>query len=159
MLDLAVFRIRQVVDMEEFLYAFHAFRRQRYVLVFFVQDEITGFFLFLCLVTEHGIHHGIQLVNHLFVLTALHLLGQHVTDLIKFGRLPALTGNDQRGTCFIDQYGVDLIDDGIMQTAQYQLLFIDDHVVTKIVKTKLIIRNIGNIAIICGTAFIRLHII
>ena len=75
-----------------------------------------------------------------------------IAQLIEFGRLSTLSGNNQWCSCLINQDRVDLIDDGIMQISLYQLLFIDYHIVTQIVETKLVIGDIGNVAVICGAA-------
>ena len=44
-----------------------------------------------------------------------------------------------------------------MQTALYQLLLVDDHVVTQIVESELIVRDIGNVAVVHLAALVRFH--
>ena len=46
-----------------------------------------------------------------------------------------------------------------MQTSLYQLLLVDHHVVTQVIKSKFVICNICNIAIVSVTALIVAHII
>ena len=46
-----------------------------------------------------------------------------------------------------------------MQTSLYQLLLVDDHVVTQIIKSKFVICNICNIAIVSVATLIVAHII
>ncbi len=52
----------------------------------------------------------------------------------------------KRCSCLIDQNGVDLIDDTVVQISLYQLFFIDNHVITQIIKSKFVVRYISNIA-------------
>ena len=44
-----------------------------------------------------------------------------------------------------------------MEVSKYQLCFINDHVVTKIVKAQLVVCHISNITVICFPALLRLH--
>ena len=44
-----------------------------------------------------------------------------------------------------------------MQTALYQLVLVDGHVVTQIVKPQLVVRYIGDVAGIGGASFIGIH--
>ena len=64
-----------------------------------------------------------------------------------------MSGNDKRCSRFINQYGIDLIDDGIMQTALYQLVLADYHIVTQVIKSQFIIGNIGNVAVVGSLSF------
>ena len=54
-LDLDIFRIRQVFNLEEFLYSAHAFRSQVHLLIFFIYNKITGL---LDVLSHNGIHLG-----------------------------------------------------------------------------------------------------
>ena len=76
--------------------------------ILLVYNEISSL---LNVLTHDGVHLG-ELAGRL---AAYQLVSQHVADLVKLGGLTALAGNDQRGSCFIDQDGIDLIDDGIIQ--------------------------------------------
>ena len=69
----------------------------------------------------------------------------------------ALAGNDQRGTGFVDENGVHLVDDGVVKLSLYQLLFVDHHVVTKVVETVLVVGYISDIAGILGAALVVIH--
>ena len=44
-----------------------------------------------------------------------------------------------------------------MQTALHQLVLIDGHIVTKIIKTQLVVCHIGDVAGIGGASFIGIH--
>lgn len=78
MLDLQVFCISKVFQLEEVLYLFHTLRSQINNLVFLVYDEISG------LLDLHA-HDSVHLVKLAAGFTALHLTCQNVTRLIKSG--------------------------------------------------------------------------
>lgn len=61
------------------------------------------------------------------------------------------TGNDQRRSGFIDQNGIDLIDDCDMQPAQHAVLHIGNHIVAQIIKSQLGVCGICNITVKCIT--------
>ena len=54
--------------------------------------------------------------------------------------------------------GIDLINDGIIQPSLYKLFLIYNHVIPKIIKSKLIISCICYIAVICLTSCVIIHI-
>ena len=63
----------------------------------------------------------------------------------------ALSGNDQRRSRFIDQDGVHLIDDGVIQAPSASCRsLIKHHVVPQIVKTEFVICTVSNIRVIGG---------
>ena len=64
---------------------------------------------------------------------------------IHIGCLLLTTGNNEWRTGFINQDGVDFIDQGEIETTQYTVLDIGYHVVTQIVKTKFRVGCICNI--------------
>ena len=149
-LDLQIFRIRQVFNVEKFLYFLHTIGCQRYNLIFLIDNEIT------CL--GNLLTHDCRHLCHLTAgLASLQLMCQNVTNFIKLCGFSALSGNNQRSTSLINQYRVHLIDDGVIQLSLYQLLFINDHVVTQIVKTKFVVRNIRNITGILFSSLIVFH--
>ncbi len=149
MLDLQIFRICQIIDLEELFNLFHTFCSQIDQLILFINDEITVFFLL-------DTHHDIQLGLLFLVFTTLKLACQDIACLIQLCRLAALPGNDQRCTRFIDQNRIDLIDDRIMQITKYKLFLINNHVVTQIIESEFIIRDIGDIAVVSCPSFLRL---
>ena len=123
MLDLQVLCISKVIDLEELLYLFHTILCQTDHFIFFIDNEVSVFFLF-------NSHDRIHLGIFRNIIATLHLSGKNITCFIQFCGLAALTGNDKRCSRFIDQYGVNLIDDGVMQTTLNQLLFVDNHVIS-----------------------------
>ena len=61
-------------------------------------------------------------------------------------------GNDQRCTGIVDQYGVDLIDNGIVVLALNQVVRADRHIVTQVVETEFVVGSECDIAIISSLA-------
>ena len=77
-LDFNIFRICQILNLEELLDLLHTLCGKIYDLVLLIHDEVSGLFPFH---THDGIHLG--QVFHIF--TTLHLPGEDITDLIKLG--------------------------------------------------------------------------
>ena len=151
-LDLQILRIRQIFNLEKALYFRHTLCSQIHDFILFIDNEIA------CFLALHA-HDGIHLRQLFHILAAGQLSGQNIAGLIQLRRLAALTGNDQRGAGLVDQHGVYLVDDRVMQIPKHQLLFVDDHVVTQIIKPQLVIRHIGNITVIGLPALVRFHVI
>ena len=108
-------------------------------LILFVDDKIPRL---LDLFSHDGVHLGKLLAG----LTALQRMGHIITEFIKFCGLSALSGDNQRRTGLVDQDGVNLINDRIMQISLHQLVFIDDHIIPQIVKAQLVVGDISDIA-------------
>ena len=152
MLNFQVLRIREVLDLEETLHLTDTFGGQVHYLVLFIDNKVTGFLSFD---THNGIHFG-QIFH---ILTANHLTCQNITGFIQLRGFTALSGNNQRCSCFINQDRVNFIDDCVMQISKHQLLLIDHHVITQIIETKFVVGNIGNVAVVCGSSLFRLHVV
>ena len=150
MLNLQVLRIRQVFNLEKALHLGHALSGQVDHLILLVHDKVAGLFLL------HA-HDRIQLGQVFHIRAPLHLLGQDIAGLIELRGFSALPGDDQRGSRFIDQHRVHLVDDGVMQITQNQLLLVDDHIVSQVVKAQFIIRHISDILGIFRTPFLGFH--
>ncbi len=146
-LDLHILRIRKVRQLEETLHLRHARFRQVNHLIFFIDNEISRLLTI-------NLHDRIHLGNIFHILSSLHLLCKDIAYFIKLCGFTALSGNDQRSTRLVDQYRIDLVDDRVMKSAQHQLFLIDDHIVTKIIKTKLIVGNICDITCIRFPSFL-----
>ena len=149
-LDLQILRVGIVVDMEELLHLRHAGGSQVDHFILFIYDEIT------CLLLDNA-HQGIHLGQLLHIVAPLHLPGQHVAHFIQGRGLTALARDNQRCAGFIDQHRVHFIDDREMEPPQHQLLFVDHHIVTQIVKSQFIVGHIGNITAICFLPLLRRH--
>ena len=135
--DGAVFRIAQIVQMEKFLRLGNAAGGQRGGLGLFIHDVVgvdVGVFLLL----------GVGLRND----EALQLADEGVRHVVELRGLVALTGDDQRGTGFIDQDGVHLVHDGKVVAPLHQLAGVDGHIVTQIVKAHLVVGAIGDVGLI-----------
>ena len=150
MLDLKVLRVSEVVDMEKLLHFLDAVLSQVHRLLLFIDDKIS---CLLNILSHDGVHLG-ELAARL---APLELAGKNVARLIKLGGLPALSGYDQRSPRLIDENRVDLVDDRIVKPSLYKLLFIDHHIVSQIIKSKLIVRHISDIAVVCRPALIVVH--
>ena len=142
MLYLQILGICKVINMEKFLDLLHTGFGQVDYLILLIYDKVT------ILLLNHA-HDGIHLRQLLYIITALHALCKQITHLIQSRRLSALTRNDQRCSRLIDQYRVHLVDNTEMQISQHQLLLVDYHVVTQVIKAELIICHISNITGIC----------
>ena len=151
-LDFQVFRICQVLDIKEFLNLLDTLLGKVDDLVLLIYDEVTGLDNLLT-------HDGCHLGHFMAGLTTLQLLCKDIAHFIKLGGLAALSGNDQRCTCFIDQDRVDLIDDTVVKISLNKLFFIDNHVVTKIIKSKFVVCYVCDITSVCCTALFRLHVV
>ena len=149
-LDLKIFRIGEVLDMEELLHLLHALLGEVDGFLLFIDNEIARF---LDLFTEDGI----DLRKFCGFLTALELPRQYVTDLIESCRLAGGTGNNKRCSRFINEHRIDLIDDAVMKAAEHLLLLINCHVITEVVEAKLIVRNVGDIAVVGCLALLSGH--
>ena len=149
-LDLQILRIREVLDMEELLNLMDTLLGEVDGLLLLVDDEVTGL---LDLLTKDRV----ELTELCGLLTTLKLTGQHIADLIELRGLSGLSGNDERCTCFIDQDGIDLIDDAVVKATKYLLVLIHRHVITEVVETELVIRDIGDITVIGGLTLLGGH--
>ena len=152
MLDFQVLRICQVFNIEEFLNLLHTLFSKIDDLIFFIYYEVTG-------LNNLFTHDGCHLCHLMAGFTTFQLLCKDIAYFIKLGGLTALSGNDKRCTCLVNQDGVDLIDDTVVQISLYQLFFIDDHIVTKIIKSQFVVCYICDIASVCCTALFWFHII
>ena len=151
-LDLQVLRIGKVLDMEEVLDFLHTVIGQGNEFVLLVDDEVSG--LLDLLAHDRG-HLG-----HLAAcLAALHLVCQNICGLVQLGGFAALSGNNQRCSCLVDQDGVDLVDDTVSKLSLYELLLVDHHVVTQVIETKFVVGDVGDVACILLAALIVLHIV
>ena len=74
-------------------------------------------------------------------------------------RLLAGAGDDERRARLIDEDGVHLIDDGIVERALHHLALVDDHVVAQVVETELIVRAERHVAAVGELAFGEIHVV
>ena len=151
-LDLQILRIRQIFNLEEALHPGHTLCGQVHYLILFIDNKVTR------LLTFHT-HDGIHLGQLFHVLATGQLSGQNVAGLIQLRGLAALPGNDQRCAGFVDQDGVHLVDDGIVQVPEHQLFLVDDHIVTQVIEPQFIIGHISDITIIGFPTLVGFHVV
>ena len=73
-------------------------------------------------------------------------------------RSSAWPGDDERRARLVDQDGIDLVDDGVVQAALEALLDVHRHVVAQIVETELVIGAVGDIGGVGGALLLGLHV-
>ena len=84
-----------------------------------------------------------------------HALHKVVRALVKLVGFVAHAGNDERGTRFVDEDGVDLVHDREFMSALNDAVLIYDHIVAQIVKAHFVIRAVGYI---CGIGCLALFV-
>ena len=89
-----------------------------------------------------GALHADELLNQGLVLFI------HLVFALRHG-----TADDERRTGIVDEYGVHLVDDGIIMLALYKVLGLHGHVVAQVVETEFVVGSEGDVGIICRTAF------
>ena len=72
----------------------------------------------------------------------------------RLGGFAALSGNNQRCSCLVEQDRVDLVDDTVSKLSLYELLSVDHHVVTQVIETKFVVGDVGDVACILLAALI-----
>src|SRR5260370_6272910 len=77
---------------------------------------------------------------------------------ILIGGFLTLARDDEGGARLVDEYVIDLVHDGVGKCALHRLVERSDHVVAQVVKAELVVRAIGNISLVSGTAFGRLRL-
>ena len=151
-LDRKILRIGKVIYMEELLHLFHALGGQKHVLILFIDQKVAVFFNVL-------VHQDIHLGKFPVGASPLHLPCKDIAGTVELGGFPALTGNDQWCSGLIDQYRIDLIDNGIVQVALNQIFFFDDHVVPQVIKSQFIVGDICDITVIGCPPLVVFHLI
>ena len=84
--------------------------------------------------------------------------GKVVRALVHHAGIFALAGDDQRGTGFINQDGVHLVHDGVSMAALHHAGLVNHHVVTQVVKAKLVVGAVSNIRQVSLAAVLRLYV-
>ena len=148
-LDLQVLGIGKILQVEEALYFLYALLRQVHGFLFFICHIVSG----LAAVLFHDdVHFGEFLFR-----TSFQLTHQIITGLIDFCGFAAGSGYDKRCPGLINKNRIHLIHDGIVQIPLHELLIVDHHIVTEIIKSQFIIGSIGDITVICFPPLIVVH--
>ena len=146
--DGAVFRVGQIVQMEELLRLLHAPGSEGDAAGFLVHHivgvDVGGFLLFVI-----ALHH------HKFLQPG----GEHLGHIVQLGGLLAHTGDDQGGTGLIDQNGVHLVHDGESVAPLDLLVGVQGHIVTQVVEAHLVIGTVGDVRLIGLLAFLLFHVV
>ena len=150
MLNLEVFRIREVLEAEELLNLLDTFFGQVHDLVLLIDHVVTGLGDFFA-------HDGVHLGELAGCLTALQHIGKRRAGVVNLGRLAGLARNDERRSRLIDQDRVHLVDDAVVEVPEHLLVLINRHVVAQIVKAELVVRHIGDVAGIGLLSRLRIH--
>ncbi len=151
-LDLQIFRVGQVLNMEELLHLLHAVLGEVDVLFFLAYDKIPALLNILA-------HDGVHLRKFAARLAPLQLPRQDIARLVELCGLAALPGYNKRRPRLVNQHGVNLVDDGVLKPPLHKLFLVDHHVIPQVVEPQLIIRDIGNIAVIRFPPLVAVHAI
>ena len=100
---------------------------------------------------------GEHVVRH--VLAALKATHGTREVLVGTGGLSPSARDDERGTCLVDQDGVDLVDDGVMVAALHALLGASDHVVAQVIETELGVGAVGDVCLVGRTLELKGHVV
>ena len=108
------------------------------------------FFLFFLIAGSNEAFGVSQILSSQFLLCFYQAFYQW-TKLFKqlFFTFGDRAGNNQRSTGIVNQYGVHLIDDGIIVLTLYKVFRADSHVITQVVETEFIVRTECDICQIC----------
>src|SRR5216683_2102177 len=94
------------------------------------------------------------------VIDVFDQFGNDFVDLEIFvGGLFGGTGDDERGACFIDQDGVDFVDDAEVVAALHTVGEVVLHVVAEIVEAELVVGAVGDVGGVGGTALIVVEVV
>jgi hypothetical protein len=93
-----------------------------------------------------GQRHRLGLLVAGVVLVGDQILDQARVGVVLLGGLAALAADDQRGARLVDEDGVDLVDDGVVEPALDALLHGHRHVVPEVVEAQLVVGRVGDVA-------------
>ena len=93
-----------------------------------------------------GERHRLGLLVAGVVLVGDQILDQARVGVVLLGGLAALAADDQRGARLVDEDGVDLVDDGVVEPALDALLHGHRHVVPEVVEAQLVVGRVGDVA-------------
>jgi len=86
-----------------------------------------------------------------FLVLLLDQLGHDAVDAdIQLRRLVGRAGDDQRSTGFVDQDGVDFVDDGVMQATLEAVGPRHGHVVAQVVEAEFVVGAVGDVGSVRG---------
>ena len=130
-----------------------------------VERQETGIQLLLTIFLVASLHQFVtfgnqclgisQILGGQLALNAYQLLNQWLIFLEHLVvALGDRTRDDKRCTGIVDQHRIDLIDDGVVMCALYQVGWRNGHVVAQIVETELVVSTEGDIGLISLAALL-----
>ena len=102
---------------------------------------------------------GLLLLVDCVVLALLEVAHGICHDGVVVRRLCSGTRDDERGARLIDENGVHLVDDRVMQIALYHLTLREHHVVAQIVKAELVVRAERDVGGVRRLALREIHVV
>ncbi len=99
---------------------------------FLVDDEVAG----------PGLRLRLEVLDHLAL---FELRDDGVGDGVLVGGLVGGAGDDERRARFVDEDGVDLVDDAVAVTALHHVLEVELHVVAQVVEAELVVGAVGDV--------------
>src|SRR5208283_750921 len=135
-----VFRVGDVADAQQLLNFLPAFVGNRDTAMFFVHDKVA--------------REDLGLTRRRIDLFAFFQLGNDAIHLVVLvGGLFAGSRNNQRSAGFVDQDGVDFVDDREVVHALHAIVQVELHVVAQIVEPEFIVGAVGHVRGVGGAAF------
>ncbi|MFM2068032.1 MAG: hypothetical protein RLZZ584_2941 [Pseudomonadota bacterium] len=77
---------------------------------------------------------------------------------VQLGVVLGLAADDERRARLVDQDGIDLVDDGVVQAALHAVGQFVDHVVAQVVETELVVRAVGDVRGVGGLLLLAAHL-
>ena len=145
-LEIPVFRVGDVADAEHLLDFLPALVGDGYGFVLLIYREVAGVLL--------------GLAGRNVNLLALLKLGNDSIDLvILVGRFFAGSGNDKRGAGFVNEDGINFVDDGEVVATLHAVLDVEFHVVAQVVEAELVVGAVGNVGSVSFAALVVIELV
>ena len=146
MLQRPVFRVGDVADPQQLLDFFPAVVADRNVAVFFVDHIVPG--------------HDFGLARLGIYFFSLFELGDNAIHLVVLVRgLFARARNDERRAGFVDEDGIDFVDDGKVVHALHAIMQVELHVVAQIVETEFVVGAVCHVRCVGGAALLVIKVV
>lgn len=114
----------------------------------FVEFDLTGLLV-------NGVVPGLGDFAFDFFNVQFQLRDQFIDLHVQLGAVLGLTGNDQRGTRFVDEDGVDFVDHGKVEFALEFFFHAERHVVAQVVETEFVVGAVGDVGGVRQTLLFR----
>ncbi|MNQ64328.1 hypothetical protein D3C85_787460 [compost metagenome] len=114
----------------------------------FVEFDLTGLLV-------NGVVAGLGDFAFHFFDVQLKRRDQFVDFDVQLGAVLGLTGNDQRGTGFVDEDGVDFVDHGKIEFALEFFFHAERHVVAQVIEPEFVVGAVGDVGGVGSTLLFR----